>query len=80
MESCSVVGETLNCEYAVKNPQDLYVAGLREYGITVDHVYTTHTSACYFLIKHGGVIEPTLTAPQQYTQELPQGGLDLYQL
>ena len=40
----------------------------------------SHTSARYFLMKHGGVIKPTLTAPQQYSQELPQGGLDLHRL
>ena len=30
-----------------------------------------------FLTKHGGVIEPTLTGPQQYSQDLTQGGLEL---
>ena len=58
------IGETMNCKCEVKNPQDLYVAGLRKYGITVGHVYTTcHLMHLHiFLIKHGGVIKPALTA------------------
>ena len=41
---------------------------------------SSHASAHCFLIKHGGVIKPTLTAPQKYSQELPQGDLELHQL
>ena len=42
---------------------------------------SSHAYACYFLIKrHGGVIEPTLTGPQQYSEELLQGGLELHRL
>ena len=33
-----VVGETLNCEHEVKNPQDVYTVGLRKYGTTASHV------------------------------------------
>ena len=65
LESCSVVGEALNYECEIQNPQDLHAAGLRKYSTTVGHVYSyyvsSHASACYFSIRHGGVIEPTLT-------------------
>ena len=27
---------------------------------------SSHASACYFLIRHGGVVKPTLTGPQKY--------------
>ena len=40
LESCSVVGETLNCECEVKIPLDLYAVGLMKYGTTVGHVAT----------------------------------------
>ena len=81
MESCSVVSETLNCECEVKDPQDLYVTGSRKYGITVGHVLHVISSICMlFLIGHGGVIEPTLTGLRQYSQELPQGDLELHRL
>ena len=32
------VGETLNCEREVKNPQNHYVVNLGEYGTTVGHI------------------------------------------
>ena len=32
------VGETLNCEHEVKNPQNLYAVSLRKYDTTVGHV------------------------------------------
>ena len=41
---------------------------------------SSHSSVRYFLIRHGGVIKPTLTGPQQDFQELPQGGLGLPRL
>ena len=38
---------------------------------------SSHAPVHYFLIRHGGVIELTLTGPRQYSQDLPQGGLGL---
>ena len=62
-----VVGETLNCKHEVKNPQDLYAVGLRKYGTTASHVLCVISCICtLFLIRHGGVIEPTMTGPQKY--------------
>ena len=76
-----VVGETLNCEHEVKNPQDLYVVGLWKYGTTVGHVLCVISCICtLFLIRHGGAIEPTLTGPQQYSEELLQEGLEFHRL
>ena len=64
---CGAVSETLNCECEIKNPQDLYAVGLRKYGTTVGHVL--RVISCFsmlFLIRHGGIIEPTLTSLQLY--------------
>ena len=44
----SVVGETLNCEHKVKNPQDLYAVSLWKYGTTVSHVLRT----CHLMHLH----------------------------
>ena len=55
----SVVGETLNCEHEVKNPQDLNMVGLRNIALQLAMYYvSSHASACYFLIIHGDVIGP----------------------
>ena len=40
----SVVGETLNCEREVKNPQVYYADSLRKYGTSVGHVL--HVISC----------------------------------
>ena len=79
----SVIGETLNHEHEVKNPQDLYVVGLKKYGTTVGHVLCVISCICMFflILRHGGVIKPTLTTHDSIDfQDLPQGGLALPQL
>ena len=40
------VGETLNCEHEVKNLQNPYVVGLREYDTTVSHVLRVISCIC----------------------------------
>ena len=42
----SVVGETLNCEREVKNPQDLYVVGLWKYDTTIGHALCVISCIC----------------------------------
>ena len=58
------VGETLNCEYEVKNPQDLYVVGLRKYGTTVGHIWyssdvTLHSLASNLLAFSSNLLAAT---------------------
>ena len=48
------VGKTLNCECEVKNPQNLYMVNLQ----LAMYYMSSHASAHYFLIRHGGVISP----------------------
>ena len=71
-----VVGETVNCEREDRNPQDPYAVGLKKDGTTVGHVPRTISCICTLLLRRGGVIEATVTGPQ-YSQDLPQGGLEL---
>ena len=40
------VGETLNCEREVKNPQNLYLVSLRKYDTTVGHVLLVISCIC----------------------------------
>ena len=57
---CSRVGKALNCEREVKNPQNLYAVGLGNMALQWAMYYvSSHESARYFLIRHGGgVIGP----------------------
>ena len=73
----SVVGETLNCKCKVKNPQGLYAISLRNMALQLAVYYvSSHASVPYFLIRQGGVIEPTLLAHNSTdSQDFPQGGL-----
>ena len=78
----SVIGETLNWEREVKNPQDLYAVSLWKYGTTVSHVLRVISCICklFLILRHGGVFEPTLTAHwynRNDSHDLPQGGLGL---
>ena len=78
-----VVNETLNCEHEFKNPQDLYLVSLRKCGTTVGHVLhiISYIYTFFLILRHGGVIEPTLTAHNSTdSQDLPLGGLGLPRL
>ena len=44
------VGETLNCEREVKNPQNLYEVGLRKYYTTVGHVLHVILGICMLFL------------------------------
>ena len=57
------VGETLNCECKVRNPQDTYMVSLRKYDTTVSHVLRVISCICILFLRHGGVIKATLTGP-----------------
>ena len=40
------VGETLNCEREVKNPQNIYAVSLRKYDTTAGHVLRVISCIC----------------------------------
>ena len=46
LKSVVRIGETLNCEREVKNSQNPYVVGLREYDTTVGHVLRVISCIC----------------------------------
>ena len=83
-----IVSETLNYEreagslhYRFINPRYLgfiyaYAVGLRKYGTTVGHIPPVISCICTLFLRHGSVIEATVTDPQQYSKDLPQGGLE----
>ena len=83
-----IVSETLNYEreagslhYRFINTRYLgfiyvYAVGLRKYGITVGHIPLVISCICTLFLRHGSVIEATVTDPQQYSKDLPQGGLE----
>ena len=59
------VSETLNCEREARNPKDPYAVCLRKDDTTVGHV--PHIISCKAIV----------TGPRRYSQDLPQGGLEL---
>ena len=71
------VGETLNCEREARNAQDPYAVCLNKDDNTVGHVPRVISCICTLFLRCGGFIEATVTGPRQYSQDLPQGGLEL---
>ena len=71
------VGETLNCECEARNAQDPYAVCLRKDDNTVGHVPRVISCICMLFLRRGGFIEATVTGPRRYSQDLPQGGLEL---
>ena len=72
-----VVGETLNCEREDRNPQDPYAVSVKKVGTTVGHVPRVVSCICTLFLRRGGIIKATVTGARQYSQDLPQGGLEL---
>ena len=71
-------GEILTCKEELGNIHDLYAVAVRRPGdeITVGHVPQTITTVCYLLLKCGS-ITGEVTGPRQYSNDLPQGGLEV---
>ena len=60
-----------------RNPQDPYAVGLRKDDTTVGHVPRAISCVCTLFLRRGGFIKATVTGPRRYSQDLPQGGLEL---
>ena len=71
-------GEILTCKEEPGNIHDLYAVAVRRQGddITVGHVPQTISTVCCLFLKRG-YITCEVTGPRQYSNDLPQGGLEV---
>ena len=58
---------------------DQYAVALRKAdGVIVGHVPSTISCMCTLILRRGGTITSTVTGPRRYSNDLEQGGLEIY--
>ena len=72
-----VIDEELVCAQQSGNPHDPYGVVIKKGGLVVGHV-PRKNSAVYSLFLRVGTITATVTDSHQYSNDLPQGGLEVH--
>ena len=73
---CAAVGEELFCVREVNYRDPFAVAVIRS-GVVVGHVPRKISSVCWMFLRRGGTISCTITDGRRYSEDLPQGGLEV---
>ena len=73
----AAVGETLNCAREVGNRSDTFAVAVIKGGDTVGHVPRRISSICSIFMRNGGVISCEIIGSRGFSQDLPQGGLEV---
>ncbi len=69
--------EELLCERESGKPHDPYAVAIARAGVTVGHVPRKISSVCSLFLRRGGSIRCQVTGSRRYSQDLPQGELEL---
>jgi hypothetical protein len=71
-------GETLRCEREIHNLYDQYaVAVIKDMVSTVGHEPKQISASCSLFLRRGGIISCTVDGDRRYSNDLPQGGLEI---
>jgi len=73
----AAVGTTLPCRQESFNPHDSYAVALIKDDLVVGHVPRNISVICSAFLRRGGIITGTVTEVRQYSNDLPQGGLEV---
>ena len=73
----AIVGEELHCELDLTNSVDTSAVAVIKDGQTVGHVPRKISIVCSTFIRRGGVISCQVTGARHYSEDLPQGGLEV---
>ena len=73
----AIDGEVLSCEREVGNVHDTFAVSVKKDGIVVGHCPRKISSLCSIFIRRGGSITCQVNGNRRYSQDLPQGGLEV---
>ena len=73
----STVGERLSCVREAENRRDPFAVAVERSGVTVGHVPRRMSSICSMFLRRGGRIDCEITGARRYSEDLPQGGLEI---
>ncbi len=70
-------GDILQCGREVSNRHDPYAVAVKKSGVIVGHVPRRISTICSLFLRRGGLIQCTVTGSRRYSEDLPQGGLEI---
>ena len=73
----AVIGETLQCVREPENTHDRYAVAVKKDGVVVGHLPKKISRVCSLFLRRGGVIECSVTGRRKYSDDLPQGGMEI---
>ena len=74
---CAAVGEELSCIREVENYRDPFAVAVVRSGVIIGHVPRKISSVCSMFLRRGGTISCRVTGSRRYSEDLPQGGLEV---
>ena len=72
-----VIGEEVNCEREPGNREDPYTVAIKRGDRVVGHVPHNISCVSTLFIRRGCTIVSSVSGPRRYSDDLPQGGLEL---
>ena len=73
----AAIGEVLPCVRELTNTEDRYAVAVQRSGITVGHLPKKVSRICSLFLRRGGYIHCTVSGNRRYSEDLPQGGLEI---
>ena len=73
----ATVGEELSCVREVGNYRDPFAVAVVKSGVVVGHIPRKISSACSMFLRQGGTIDCRVTGGRRFSEDLPQGGLEI---
>ena len=73
----AATGEVLTCEREPLNPKDRYTVAVKKGGTVVGHLPRKISRICSLFLRRGGTIDCIVIGGRKYTEDLPQGGLEV---
>ncbi len=70
-------GQEYTCEREEANGEDPYAVAIISGGVTVGHVPRKISAACSLFLQRFGHINCIITGSRRYSEDLPQGGLEI---
>ena len=70
----AAITETLDCEREPTNASDRYVV---RGGVIIGHLLRKISRVCSIFLRRGGTIRCVVVGTKRYSQDLPQGGLEI---
>lgn len=73
----AIVGEQLACQREPTNIHDRYAVAVIKSDTIIGHLPRKVSKVCSLFLRRGGSIICTVTGSRQYSEDLPQGGLEV---